>query len=130
MFAALLIVMTLISDPIARDASASQCFEKILKDSGYGFRSDERAAFLVLRDDGAYDCVSWPSTNRIKSASWSGSIPERAVAIAHTHPRREPMPSAHDNAEAKRLGMPIYVVTPGEVWRTGSGVPLFQSSKR
>jgi len=109
MFAALLLAVTL---------DASPCFSELLKAGGYGMRNDERAAFLLARDDGGYDCAMWPRSNGYHSAHWDGPIPERAVAIAHTHPRHKPLPSVQDAAEAKRLGMPIYVVTPSGVTST------------
>jgi len=91
--------------------SASACFAEIFKAAGYGFRHDERAAFLIARGDGGFDCRMWPRTNGYQSAHWEGPIPANAVAIAHTHPRGLPEPSAHDFAEADRVGLPVVVVT-------------------
>ena len=96
---------------VQRNAGASHCFDQILKLAGYGFRQDERAAFLVARQDGTLDCVIWPKTNGYQSAHWDGVVPRNTFAIAHTHPRALPSPSTHDFVEAKRLGMPVYVIT-------------------
>jgi JAB domain-containing protein similar to deubiquitination enzymes len=108
MFAALFLAAAL-------NGSASQCFAAVLKEGGYGFRNEERAAFLVARADGSYDCAMWPRTNGVERTQWDGVIPPGTVAIAHTHPRAKPLPSQQDMRESKRLGMPIYVVTPSGV---------------
>lgn len=105
MFAAIVLAASL------THPSASACFAEIFKASGYGFRRDERAAFLIARDDGGFDCMIWPRTNGYQSAQWEGAVPKNAVAIAHTHPRSLPEPSTHDFAEADRIGLPVYVVT-------------------
>jgi hypothetical protein len=97
--------------PVEND-QVRACFARLLALSGYGRRPDERAAFVVVRDDGRFDCVLWPATNGFRSASWQGSRPEGVIAIAHTHPRTLPDPSTRDAEEARRLALPIYVLTP------------------
>ena len=37
------------------------------------------------------------------------------MAVAHTHPAQSPDASVHDCDEARRLGMPIFVLTPESV---------------
>ena len=70
----------------------------------------ERAAFLVRRSDGGLTTVPWHAGEHAK-ASYTGRVPARCVAIIHTHPKIAPRPSAHDLAEAQRLGLPIVVIT-------------------
>jgi hypothetical protein len=98
--------------PPAANDDLRACFARLLALSGYGRRADERAAFVVDRGDGRFDCLLWPATNGFRSASWQGRRPEGTVAIAHTHPRTLPDPSIHDAEEARRLALPIYVLTP------------------
>lgn len=115
MLAAMLLTITL-------DAGASQCFADLLKAGGYGMRDQERAAFLIVRDDGSTGCMMWPKSNGYQSEHWDGPIPARAYAIAHTHPRAKPLPSVHDVDEARRLSIPIYVVTPSGVTSTHQSI--------
>ena len=70
----------------------------------------ERAAFLVRRADGGLTTIPWHAGENAK-ASYTGRIPARCIAIIHTHPPAAPRPSAHDLAEARRLGLPIVVIT-------------------
>jgi hypothetical protein len=88
------------------------CASHLVKMTGYGHRQYERAAFLILRDDGMFDCSVWPATFKARSESWSGSIPKGTAAIIHTHPLESPGPSYHDVLEAARIGVPIIVATP------------------
>ena len=74
----------------------------------------ERAAFLVRRLDGRLTIVPWPSGDRVE-ASYVGRIPQRCVAVIHTHPLKSPQPSKHDVLEAQRIGIPIVVITPQSV---------------
>ena len=73
---------------------------------------EEAAAFLVGRSDGALDLVHWPRSRTYRSAHWNGPLPQDTLAIIHTHPSKVPYPSLQDRAEARRLGLPIYVVSP------------------
>src|SRR5439155_3487477 len=74
----------------------------------------ERAAFLVRRPDGRLTTLAWQAGENAE-ASYTGSIPLRCVAVIHTHPARSPQPSKHDLAEARRIGLPIVVITPQSV---------------
>jgi len=84
---------------------------ELVKSAGNCRRADEVAAFVVL-DEGHFRLVMWPRTNLARAKQWGGSIPVGTVAIAHTHPFDCPRPSAQDRAEARRLGIPMFVVTP------------------
>lgn len=70
----------------------------------------ERAAFVVRSATGTFDLVRWPRADFF-SSRWKGRFPEGAVAVIHTHPIARPKPSAQDRAEAKRVGLPFYVVS-------------------
>ena len=75
----------------------------------------ERAAFVVRGDDGALRLIEWPFRREFRRARWEGAAPEGTIAIVHTHPRELPRPSMGDHAEARRIGLPIYVLTRGGV---------------
>ena len=94
------------------------CGERITALAGHGYLAHERAAFLVLSSDGTFDCSVWPPSNGWHSATWSGKIPNGTVAVIHTHPRTIPQPSSHDTREARRLDIPVIVVTPGSMAMT------------
>lgn len=89
-------------------------YDQLLADGGYGRFDRERAAFLIREDDGTLTLEPWPSRG-FRHAAFRGAIPPRTIAILHTHPRNTPQPSAHDRAEARRLGIAIVVITPESV---------------
>jgi hypothetical protein len=103
------------SERILRDRDVASGFAMLVKNAGYGHRPDEQAGFLVMDDDGRLRVVPWPATNRHHAQQWSGAIPAGTVAVAHTHPSESPSASAHDCDEARRLGMPMFVLTPQAV---------------
>ena len=76
----------------------------------------EVAAFVVAADDGALSCLLWPRMAWVRSQTFTGRIPKGTVAIVHTHPPHEELPSANDMAESRRIGLPFFVVTPTAVW--------------
>ena len=74
----------------------------------------ERGAFLV-RGTGGLSVIDWPFERSYRIAKWRGPIPEGATAVIHTHPNEYPHPSSRDRAEARRLGLPVYVATRARV---------------
>lgn len=90
---------------------AAVWYESLLAEGGYGHLQTERAAFLIRERDGTLTLQPWPNGGH-RHATFRGAIPLRTIAILHTHPKREPDPSARDRAEAKRLGIPVVVITP------------------
>jgi proteasome lid subunit RPN8/RPN11 len=72
---------------------------------------EEVAAFVVMESDGTVDLHHWPRTRTFRAAHWNGPLPKGAVGIIHTHPTKLPYPSQQDLAEARRLGMPVHVVS-------------------
>lgn len=89
-------------------------YDQLLADGGYGRLERERAAFLIREDDGTLTLEPWPHGG-FRHASFRGAIPRGTIAILHTHPADEPQPSARDRAEARRLGLPVVVITPSGV---------------
>ena len=96
------------------EAKAVEQYARLNALSGLNHYEFERAAFLVQRADGRLITVLWPPGDYAE-ASHKGQIPERCVAVIHTHPARTPLPSRHDIAEAQRIGLPIVVITPQSV---------------
>src|SRR3954470_5109316 len=77
-------------------------------------RLDQRevAAFLVRDNNGAISSVPWPQSGRFRSEYYRGVIPAGTVALAHTHPwQSDQHPSLGDIEQAKKIKLPIYVVT-------------------
>ena len=93
---------------------AAVWYESLLAESGYGRLSREHAAFLIREADGTLTLEPWARGSR-RHATYRGTVPVGAIAILHTHPHGEPSPSAQDRAEAKRLGMPVVVITTEKV---------------
>jgi hypothetical protein len=104
-----------VTERILANRDVASGFATLVKDAGYGHRPDERAAFLIVDDKGDLRVMSWPASNRFHAQRWDGSIPSGTIAVAHTHPNESPSASAHDCDEARRLGMPIFVLTPESV---------------
>jgi hypothetical protein len=97
---------------VLRDPAVVACFVQVLRAGAYGGRNTERAAFLVVQADRSLECRDWPATHGFREARWVGPLPEGVVAVAHTHPQSFPDPSDQDLSEARRLGIPIFVLTP------------------
>ena len=97
---------------VLRDSTVIACFAHLVSGALYGFGTFEKAAFLVLQADHPVRCIDWPSTHEFKQARWSGPMPAGVVAVAHTHPLSSPDASPDDIKLARRIGMPIFVLTP------------------
>ncbi|HET8799307.1 MAG TPA: Mov34/MPN/PAD-1 family protein [Thermoanaerobaculia bacterium] len=102
-------------DRMTKDAAPH--LRDLLRMSRTAARDTERAMFLTRDDDGGIGSVLWPRTMERRKATYRGSVPRNAIAIAHTHPHEMPKPSQHDLDEAARTGLPIYVVTRAAIYR-------------
>lgn len=91
-------------------------FAEVFRTAGFGMRSTEEAAFIVDDADDAIACVRWPSSAAHHQLSYRGPVPAATVAIVHSHPLALRQPSVNDRAEAKRVGLPFYVVTRDSIW--------------
>jgi hypothetical protein len=101
---------------IARE-DVRECMERVLKAGGYGHLPLEGAAFLILEGD-AFECAMWPRTVAFHAQTWGGRVPDNTAAIIHSHPADLPEPSGGDTTLAKKLGIPVFVVTPRGMTRT------------
>jgi Prokaryotic homologs of the JAB domain len=93
---------------------ANVWYDELLAAGGWGRLETERAAFLIRERNDALSLEPWPGGG-YRHATFRGVVPERAIAVVHTHPYGEDEPSRNDRAEAKRLGIPVLVVTPDSV---------------
>ena len=106
---ALVVLAVLLFGDLTRPQAAFW-YESLLAESGYGRLPRECAAFLIRESDGTLTLEPWPHGGR-RHASFRGRVPVGAIAILHTHPYGETRPSAQDRDEAKRLRMPVVVIT-------------------
>ncbi|HYI07765.1 MAG TPA: Mov34/MPN/PAD-1 family protein [Thermoanaerobaculia bacterium] len=90
---------------------AAVWYDHLLAEGGYGRLPHERAAFLIRESDGTLTLQPWPDTG-FRHATFRGVVPPRTIAVLHTHPRGESQPSVRDRGEARRLGVPVVVITP------------------
>lgn len=94
---------------------AGMFYGQLLEAAGYGRLPFERGAFLIREDDGTLTMAMWPHAGFAR-AEWRGGIPRGTIAVVHTHPNDKPAhPSAGDVAQAKRIALPVLVVTPSRV---------------
>ena len=94
-----------------------RAYADLLAAGGYGRLSHERAAFLV-KAGGRVRMERW-ANGTFRRATFRGVIPDGTIAIAHTHPRDLPWPSANDREQARRTGLPVIVITPQSVVLAG-----------
>jgi hypothetical protein len=100
-----------LDDPVIRGF-----FTDVLSKGGHGYRDTETAAFLVLQPDGEYRCVTWPFTGAFGAQRFTGTIPDRSVAILHTHPNARPDPSRRDRETAMVTGVPVFILTRRDIF--------------
>lgn len=119
-----------LSPAILENRNVSDGFASLVARSGYGRSAYESAAFLVMDDANNWRLVPWPATNLFHAQRWKGAVPRGTVAIVHTHPAHLPDASRHDMDEARRTGIPIFVLTPGTVVLVGGrdGQQLFAAN--
>jgi hypothetical protein len=96
---------------------------QMLGDAGFGFRHTEQAGFIVRKPGGQLTLVRWPDAGEPDTSRWAGKLPDGAIAIVHTHPNWEPLPSKIDIRTAQRSHLPVYVITRNEISKTLGGSP-------
>jgi JAB domain-containing protein similar to deubiquitination enzymes len=90
-------------------------------DAGRGFRHTEQAAFVVATGGGRLALVRWPDAGEPDTVRWYGRFPAGVMAIVHTHPNWQPLPSNIDIRTAQQAHLPVYVVTATEISKTAGG---------
>lgn len=104
------------TDRLFDSPAGLMCSRDLMWSNRFGsFERTERAAFIIDRGDGDIHCVMWADSDQHQRASFRGSIPPGTIAIIHTHPMNVPWPSDQDRRESRRLGIPIYALTPMSV---------------
>lgn len=117
-------------DFVLRDDILRMCVE-LFRRAGFGSNNYEFAAFVIRDESGRYSSQPFPPLRQFRQAEARGPTPEGAVAIIHTHPSGMERPSRQDQLEAKRLGIPIYVLTRWAIQKvdpnTGNNVRVIQA---
>lgn len=109
---------TIASDPIATDPVLLAQFYCLWHASNYGVSEFERSAWIVSSGSGM-SLDWWPAAGAFNKETFTGTIPSGAVAVVHTHPNSKgEKPSTGDQDQARKLGLPFYVVTGQSIWRT------------
>jgi hypothetical protein len=118
---ALLGSMEALASDAAPDARTIALSWDLLRGAQYGRSTTEHSAFLVSDAKGELQLVKWPGQATSLSATYRGIIPAGTVAIVHTHPNALPNPSRGDAALARKLNLPVYVLTRTSITRTSGG---------
>jgi hypothetical protein len=120
------------ADTVASDRDVLFLFYWLLDQSGHGWFSSERAAWLI-QSGGGHELKLWPFSPKERQATWPDlkSIPAGTVAQAHTHPAgTDPRPSSHGkendfkasvtvntvDGEIRRA-LPIYTISRSAIWK-------------
>ncbi len=109
----LLLLAALSCDDLC-SAGAAVWYDHLLAESGYGRLPRETAAFLIREADGTLTLHPW-TDGGFRHATFRGVVPPRTIAVLHTHPRGETQPSSRDREAARKLGVPVVVITPEAV---------------
>lgn len=99
------------ANELVSDSRAMTQSWELLRSANYGQSSRERAAFLVRNEEGGLELVPWQFGAESMRAAYRGAVPAGTVAIIHTHPNGLPYPSRGDAELARRLALPVYVLT-------------------
>ena len=94
-------------------------FYTLWKEAAFGMNPNriERSAWIILKPDGSYDSKKWPHSDERNKDIWKGRVPAYAVAIVHTHcVMADERPSFCDLIAAKKLGIPLYVISSRGIW--------------
>ena len=116
---------------LANDDRVRAIFADLLRRGWNGMREAESAAFIVIDDAGCYHPVFWAYTGARSRQTWRGARPPYTVAIAHTHPKTSRRPSAVDAQTAEEQRIPVFVLTPGNIFvATPQGATLALVERR
>jgi proteasome lid subunit RPN8/RPN11 len=83
---------------------------------------NEHAAFIVRTPEARHYFVPLPSSGRDDLLLWRGRIPKGTVAIVHTHRDMRGAASKLDVMTARRLGIPVYILTARRIVKTDGQV--------
>jgi hypothetical protein len=110
----------LLSVNVACDAGVLHGAWDLLGQAMMGVSDRERSAFVRRGADGNLTLSAWPYRAAAMEAS-AEAMPAGTIAIIHTHPNRRQNPSVDDADVARRLGIPVFVITRTTIrYTTGS----------
>lgn len=96
---------------LVSDSRAMNQSWELMRLANYGQATREHAAFLVRDQEGGLELVPWQFGAETMRATHRGAVPAGTVAIIHTHPNGLPYPSRGDAELARKLALPVYVLT-------------------
>lgn len=99
---------TLDYDTVLSSQSVIQGFSDLVNHAPADF---EMGAFVTRDAGGQFKVIPWPVSGQFRGSQWKGPIPRNVIAVAHTHPHNWFVASRQDLAEARRTGLPIFIVT-------------------
>ncbi|MEA2162397.1 MAG: hypothetical protein QOK37_524 [Thermoanaerobaculia bacterium] len=131
----LVILLLTLSFDVRHATDSPQVFailQQLAIDGAQRFDQREIATFLVRDSNGMISSLPWPQTGRFRSEYYHGTIPAGTVALAHTHPwQADQHPSQGDIEQARRLHLPMFVVTRWNLYgidSSGNVITLFARS--
>jgi proteasome lid subunit RPN8/RPN11 len=99
------------------DPGVRRGFVSLFAGAEFGYARYERAAWLVEGPDDSARFLPWPFTGSSGKATWRGAVPDRAIAVVHTHPNgADPRPSNGDSLLARRLALPVLTLSRASFW--------------
>lgn len=123
-------------DPILPKLDVKNCeiltqFYEIWKQSFLGASENrvERAVWIKTNVEGQFEFVRWNKTPERDTISWHGTVPEKVIALAHTHPQKvDPKPSREDGLVAARLKIPVYTISRKGIWKVTPAGEIVQEA--
>jgi proteasome lid subunit RPN8/RPN11 len=131
MLFALLVVLSQSSCGLLCSTDAFAQYSELLARAQFGNSRVEEAAFLVQDSDGQLHAINWKSGESDR-VSYAGPRPVHCIGMMHTHPFGATQPSRGDRDEARRIGLPLVVVTRVAVtvaWPDGSVSSLIEGKR-
>ncbi len=114
--AAVATVLLSLSTPLENDLPAP-AFE-LWRKAGFGRERRERAAWVVVAENGALVWRDWPPSGSFDREVWRGPVPDGTIAIVHTHANGfDPRPSLQDEKTARLRNLPVYAISRWGVFR-------------
>ena len=99
------------------DTALLPLFSDLLRKARYGMTDQEVGGFVVEEDGEESLCLQWPTSSAYRKLTYRGPVPLHTRAIVHTHPFGLRKPSRDDLLQARRSGLPFYVVTRDSIWK-------------
>jgi hypothetical protein len=98
-------------------------FFSLWEDSAFGQNPNgvERAAWILQDDQARIIFQKWRNSGERNKELWKGPTPAKAIGVVHTHSaHRDSRPSPADVTFAKRLSIPVYVISANGLWMSSA----------